>query len=366
MTLLRYDGFDHYSTAQMTPSGQWTSLVQNSSTISIAAVGRSSTNGLRISRGGGGLVDGHARATLTNVVGTGGTVGIAVTLSNVANNGPKGFWAVEDSASPQLTIAYNATGQIVVTRGSKTGTVLGTTNNTYAAGSTHYIEFQWIIHPSTGMVDLHVDNVQVDIISGGSPINGLTNQNTRSTANTSWNGYDFQLVYSDFGGAVNVDFDDFYLLDNVDATATQKSAFNTFLGDLIVKTIYPTSDGNYLQFTPSSSAPTTHFSFVDETPPTDDTDYVASATVGNRDSFNYVLPIGTVKALQPTLYARKDDAGTRKVTPFTRISSVDYDNSDLTLSTSYQLLNTILTFDPASSSNWSSGTTKEFGIKVTV
>lgn len=57
-------------------------------------------------------------------------------------------------------------------------------------------------------------------------------------------------------------------------------------------TILPKAEGAYLQWTPSTG--TTHYSLVDESSCNGTTDYVSTATVGNRDS--YVVSTSTVPA----------------------------------------------------------------------
>jgi len=78
---------------------------------------------------------------------------------------------------------------------------------------------------------------------------------------------------------------------------------------------------------------------VDDDPPDDDTTYNSSSTATDQDSFTFgALPGGitaTVKALQVLLNVRKDDAGTRTVGPFLRISATDYNGDGVNVGDSY-------------------------------
>src|SRR5437868_12337378 len=49
----------------------------------------------------------------------------------------------------------------------------------------------------------------------------------------------------------------------------------------------PSSDGNYLQWTPSAG--TTHYTLVDESACNGTTDYNSTGTIGNRDSYGVSL-----------------------------------------------------------------------------
>jgi hypothetical protein len=51
--------------------------------------------------------------------------------------------------------------------------------------------------------------------------------------------------------------------------------------------VTPSSEGNYLQWTPSTG--TTHYTLVDETPCNGTTDYNSTGTTGNRDSYGASL-----------------------------------------------------------------------------
>lgn len=355
MTLLFFDGFDHYSDAQRTTSGMWTNFTAAlAGSVSVSAgVGRSAA-GIR-SNSGQNNSQGFARKSL--VAGNAsGAIGFWFRASIIGNYTPL-IAAIEDSNTQQISLCLNASGTLSVRRGNGAGTVLGTTTYAYPVGSGHFFELAYTIDPSVGVATVYVDGVQV--------LN-LTGQNTRNTANSSWNGVLLGIVQPTVGSnqSTNYDYDDFYVCDGVNATATQGAPFNTALGDRNVRVIYPTGTGNYSQYTGAPSSSIANFNNVDENPPTDDTDYNRSGTIGNRDSYTYAIPVGTISALWPLPYSRKDDAGTRKVTTFSRISGVDYDNADATLSQSYQFVGGILGLNPASSSTWASGTL-EFGIKTT-
>ncbi len=76
-------------------------------------------------------------------------------------------------------------------------------------------------------------------------------------------------------------------------------------------TLYPTADGTYTAWTPKSGS--THYTQVDETTCNGTTDYVSTATTGNRDSYTVSLsgiPSGsTITDIQLTPCASRNSSG---------------------------------------------------------
>jgi len=133
-----------------------------------------------------------------------------------------------------------------------------------------------------------------------------------------------------------------------------------------VATSFPTGAGNHTQFTPSTGS---NWQNVDDSAPNGDTDYNSDGTVGDRDSFVITdLPsvANAVKAVQYSLYARKDDAGTRQLAPFVRISGTNYDGTTVTMASSYGMFTEVKEQSPATSSAWgvSEVNGMEYGYKV--
>ena len=85
----------------------------------------------------------------------------------------------------------------------------------------------------------------------------------------------------------------------------------SFVHGATTATLYPTSDGNYAQWTPKSGA--VHYTQVDETTCNGTTDYVSETTVGERDSFGINLssiPNGsTITNIQITPCASRNSSG---------------------------------------------------------
>lgn len=331
MALLFFDSFDTYTTNADFQKRWNADDFQTTSFQSItSAAGRNSTNGCRFTN------NAHIGRTLGVNAGTliAGFYYTGAASQTVAN------WlcAFNDGASNQIGVMFDGAGHLQVRRGINLGTFGGTTLGTgtkfLSNGVGHYIEVKIKFHGSTGTVDVRVDGVSDISLSG---------QNTIATANA----YATRFYIGNRSGAENPrDWDDLYVCDD------QGSANNDFLGDVRAVAIFPTGAGNYTQWTPSTGS---NWQNVDDAAPNADTDYNSDSTVGHRDSFVMGdLPTGAASVLgvQYSLYARKDDAGTRQVAPFVRISSTDYDGTTVSVSSSYDSYRELRETSPATSTAW--------------
>ena len=157
--------------------------------------------------------------------------------------------------------------------------------------------------------------------------------------------------------------DDFYMLDQ-----SGSAPLNDFLGDCRIDTIYPSADGTYSDFTPSTGS--THYTLVDEATP-NTTDYVSSSTVGNRDSYQFqdiaALSAQTIYGVQVNAAIVKDDAGARSAATFVRSGSSNSDGAGVGLSTSQTYISQIFTTDPNTGAAWTESAVNaaQFGTVVT-
>lgn len=143
--------------------------------------------------------------------------------------------------------------------------------------------------------------------------------------------------------------DDFYLLDSVDATATQGAPFNNFLGDVRVYTLSPSGAGTDTQMTPSSGA---NYTCVDEKPYSA-ADYV-QGSAGQRDTYatEDLAGAGAVLAVQAVAIAKKTDAGALSAKTAIRSGGAVYAGTATALGTSDAALTTIHGTNPATSAAW--------------
>jgi len=210
-----------------------------------------------------------------------------------------------------------------------------------------YIEVKVTINDSTGVAQVRLGEA--------TEIN-LTSQDTRN------------------GGNASVDLVRFYqttnpsYVDDVVVMDSSGSAMNDLIGDIKVECLLPNGNGNSSQLAGSDGNSTDNYALVDEVPANADTDYVQSATVGQKDTYTYgnlATTAGTVHGVQVATYARKTDAGTRKIASVARLSTTEEDSAEFILSTSYQVLTDVRPTKPGGGA-WTIADVNnaEFGVKV--
>jgi hypothetical protein len=135
-----------------------------------------------------------------------------------------------------------------------------------------------------------------------------------------------------------------------------------------VECLFPNGNGASSQWVGSDGNSTDNYLLVDEAAPNDDTDYVTSATVGDKDTYAYsnLTPgSGSVYAVQIAAWARKTDVAERKIATIARTTS-EQDSADRTLATTYTYYLDVRNTRPGGGA-WSISDVNgaEFGVKVT-
>lgn len=332
MTLRLMDGFDTYTSIAQAAARGWSNSGGGSTTGRFGGLGTNSGNGWWR----------FLPSSYQTVV-----AGVACKLS-----GPGSVvLALLDSGTYQFYVQITGSGALQVVRGD--GTILATsTSGLIAGGVWFYLEAKVKIHGSTGTYAIRLN---------GGAVPGLpdaTAQNTQNSANASVNEIGFGP-----GASGNQVIDDLYVCD------TAGSVNNDFLGDVKIEAIFPNGDGNSSQWVGSDSNSINNSLLVDEATPNDDTDYVASSTSGNKDTYamgNLTTAAGTVLAVQPAAWARKDDAGNRLIVNVARLSGVEVDSTlPFALGASYGFCAEIRETKPGGGA-WSLSDVNaaEFGVKV--
>ena len=326
-TVLLCESFDHFATADLPAKGYGAGV---SLTVASGA-GRNGTSGMRSSAAN---FAGALTAAITNQA----SVYVDVAFRPAALPGADAeFILLMDAGSVQTDLRLTATGELRITRN---GTSLAVTSGLgMIAGTYYHIGFMSTIHDTAGVYEVKVNGVSKLSGSGA---------DTKSTGNAFANQVRLQAVTS-----IGTDFDDFIV------------SSDAFCGDCRVKAILPDSAGNYSQWTPSAGS---GFQCVDEALMNSDTDYVSSSTAGQRNSYGFAAVglTGTVKAVQHVTAHRKDDAGSRSIRQFARISGTDYDGSVLSVADTYVMSRRVMVTNPATGADWtvSAIDAAEFGSKL--
>lgn len=183
-----------------------------------------------------------------------------------------------------------------------------------------------------------------------------TGQDLKNTANATANSVTFH-------GAVSAtQLDDFYVCDGTG------SANLDFLGDCRVITVLPNAAGDKSEMTLTGTGLTQHYQAVNDNPPDGDTTYVSSSTLNQIDLFHFadVSIAGTVRGVQISLLARKDDAGTRTMASVVKSAGTEYVGSSFSLGTGYQYFSDVRETDPATGAAWTVGNfnSAQAGVKL--
>lgn len=348
MALKLIEGYDNMSTVAKFAAKGW-SLSHASATGSEAmTAGRINGQAFRATTGTTSNINSFFKslpAALTTLY-----VGFAHRFSTTpSGTTSRRMFALRNGATLTVQINITATGLIQVLNSSGTQVAIGTT--TLITNTWYFIEAKVFVNGASSTVEVKLNGV-AEIAS--------------TVGNFGSSGIDSvgPLVESNGTGS-NHDYDDIYVLD------TSGSDNTTFLGDVHVETIYPFADGaDDGQFVPDTG--TNAAARVNEktgTFPDDDTSYIASSTVGHKQTFDMdtlAVLSGSVFGVQTNLHSRKDDAATRQIAPVVRQGGSDFDGTSVALSTSYIDSTQIYENDPSDSADWTIGkvNSAEFGVKV--
>lgn len=319
------DSADHYATADI--AKKWTPV--NAPTVS-AGNGRNGTSSLRLPQTGVHSVT-TAFASMGAVyvefafrvtwIATG-----EITLINLLDAGTTQLDLRLSSSSGGMRITRNGT-QLAAS------TAPGLTSNTW-----YHLGFGAVIS-DTGSYEVRLNGVQVAALTGS----GDTKNTGSATAS--------QVRLSNVTNH-NLDIDDVVI------------SSDGFCGDCRVQALFPQGAGNYSQWTPSAGL---GWQCVDETAMNSDTDYVSSGAAAQRNSYDFQSAgAGVVKAVQHVTTVRKDDAGSRTIKQFARISGTDYDDAAVSVSDTYVMQRRVMAANPATGTDWtvSQVDASEFGCKL--
>lgn len=229
---------------------------------------------------------------------------------NNASNGSLYNTIYGDSGvTAHLTIQLSSTGSVILRRGGETGTSLATApTGTFVNGTWRHFQVQATIADSGGRCIVKIDGTTVIDYTGDT-------KNAGTSTNID------MIEFGASSASTGYLYDDVWVCDGVDATATQGRPNNDFLGDLKVAVLMPDGAGALTQWTPTTAV--ANYTTVDDATPTGTTDYVSTSVVGSQDLYTIQdLPstAGTVYGVQACVYASKSDAGAANIKTLIRES----------------------------------------------
>lgn len=204
------------------------------------------------------------------------------------------IFALVDGSTKQIELRLHTNGALSIGRN---GTLLGsaTAGGVIAANTWYFVEIKATIHPSAGSVEVR--------LNGAAPVLNLSGQNTRASANSSFNTVALCRSQNNANDSSlgPLAFDDLYFCDTA-------GTLNSFLGPCRSELQTPAADV-LAGFTRSAGA--SNASTVDDVPLSATADYNA-ATAAAEDRFT-VTALGStpasVKAVSLVCFDLKTDAG---------------------------------------------------------
>jgi len=314
MALLFMDSFDHYATADL--AEKWLP-VGTYGTISIASGGRTSNCIKRVyassrnSPSAGVSIAPYRPASTSS-----GIVGFAVKTATWSSQQDVNSFLVSvwEGSTLHLGLYVEDDATISVYRGS-TANQVGQSAGGLVDGQWNYIEWAWEINDTTGTTEVRLN---------GTPILTATGKDTRNGgASGVWTSV--RLWGHDWIPTSPTDtyIDDLYLLDKT--TGTYRSN-NDFWGDTSIKYLVPNGDvGGQIQWDRTGSGLTYNYDAVKETSPDDDTTYVSTDVVDERDLYDFpsVTAGATIYGVQAVISAKKGDTGSAQIAAVCKSDTVE-------------------------------------------
>lgn len=258
-----------------------------------------------------------------------GVIGFRHTYTGSGASGT--LLTLNEGATNHITIGTTATGLITIARGA---TVVATSTSAIApANVVTYYEVKFTIADTGGFCEVKLNGTSIVSFTGDT-----RNAGTTGLVNT--------YAINRGGNTGGFTVDDLYILD-----LTGAAPYNDYLGDVAVRTLLPTGNGDSSGWLGSDGNSTDNYLLVDEVDSTM-TDYVGASVSGTLDLYAMAdLPSGyDVLAVQERIYAQKSDAGTPPtVLPVAKgaLGTVRTDTALAALSTTAQSLGAdIRTTDP--------------------
>lgn len=313
MSLLFFDGFDHYGASDEAEfgRGKWdayqTTFVESGTTDSRRPGGRHLVLEPNVTLPG--YVHKNFSAMQTYYV------GLAVRFTTLVEHR---CFMLYDGANKQCSVLVENGGAVAVYRGDHNGTQLDVTSGPeIAAGTWAYIEFMLTIDNSAGAYEVRIDG---DVILSGSSVD------TQSTGNATADGL---RIYGCGSGGADLYVDDLYVSDS------------EFYGDCRVDCLWPDGAGSQTDFTPVPSGTSNYANVDDASDQDDDTTYNISSTVGEYDLFTLdnltALVSATIHGVGATICALGDISTTSQIRPVAKPTSTLRFGSDVDVENTYTM-----------------------------
>lgn len=244
----------------------------------------------------------------------------------------------DGGTTQHITVMRNTgTGLLEIRRGTSSGTLLATGTTQIFLSQWNYIEVSCTVSDTVGEVHVRLNGNTADEVS-------FTGDTKNGGTNTTIDRVGYFTGSGPAGSAA-----DLYILND-----SGPAPNNSFLGDVVVRTLSPVGNGNYSQLTGSDGNSVDNYLLVDEHPYSG-TDYVGSPTTGQKDTYAMTdLPAGvtTVYGLQVNSLMAKSDASLAQSRLILRSGGTDYGGTTRVLPTTFTGYYEFYETDPATGVAW--------------
>jgi hypothetical protein len=243
-----------------------------------------------------------------------------------------------DSANVALcTVVFNAVNGVITAEQGGWGTALSpaSAGGAMLVAGWAYVEIGVTVGTTTGAITVRINGETVLSLTGVNTQNGgvagITSVEFVASGNS---GYIAAIAH-------------LYICD-----ATGAAPWNTFLGDVRVQTLLPTSN-DVVAFTPNGLA--NNWQNAASVPPVPGTDFNSDATVGAQDTFNcgtLAAGLGTIFGLNVKTLLSKTDAGLRTAAGVVKSGPATQVATAVSVGTSPEVASGIFTIDPNTGVAW--------------
>ncbi len=340
MALLFIEGFDHFSDATYMGYKGWAGIPGSGLSWQTGRVG----SGQALQQGSPSNNTTMSRIMAAPASTTGCFFGFGFYFTGSPGSN-RDILALQAGSTPTMRISLATALKLVIENSGGTQVAVGAA--TLTPGTWYHVEGKLVVNGASGSIRLTVNGVE-DIAT--------------TVGNFGTSAVDTVALKQEQNSFMTWRWDDIYVCDD-----TGPAPRNTYLGEVKVETRFVTADGANTAWTASAGS---DYACVDETTaPNGDTDYISSASAGDKDTFvvqDLSESSGTVFGVQTCILARKDDAGTRTIRSLVRQSTTDHDcGGDHALSTTFAYVVDIWQQDPTGS-DWtiSNVNADEYGVKL--
>lgn len=324
MTLLFMDGFDRY--------GATSELARNWDTVAASGITLLTSAG---AFGGGAVkVDDDDRFFQHAIAGNPQTCVVSFRVLRTSTTpGTDRVLLIDNGAAGELvSLGTNGTGMVQVWRGHTVAPVL-LGSFALPTDSWQWISIKVKASNTVGTIDIEVAGVNVFSFAGDTVRSGAeTCNNVR------------------FGGDVVQDwtYDDIFITD-----VAGGAPFNDLLADMRIETLLPDAAGDSAQFTASPAV--ANYQNVDDVAPDDDTTYVESSTLTDKDLHNLgalAITPGVIEAVQVFALAKNPLGGGANLKLLAKEGTTEGAGAARALGSGYGYIDELFLTNPDTAAKW--------------